>query len=64
TRPPALNLTAPLLLRLLRQHPGTRRRCGGFPEAACGARVEYPRRAGSVPASETGSERTQGRERS
>jgi hypothetical protein len=39
-------------------------RCGGFHEAACGARVEYPRRAGFDPAGGTGSERAQGRERS
>ncbi|MGB3399798.1 MAG: hypothetical protein WBA34_06465, partial [Candidatus Deferrimicrobiaceae bacterium] len=43
---------------------GTLRRCGGFREAACGARVVYPRRAGSESASGTGSERAQGRERS
>jgi len=37
---------------------------GGFHEAACGARVVYPRRAGFDPASGTGSERMQSRERS
>src|SRR4030065_602849 len=32
-------------------------RCGGFHEAACGAREEFPRRAGSDPTSGTRSER-------
>jgi hypothetical protein len=80
-RTPALNLTAPLLLRLaapLTAFPGpgirhsqpgacdrrTRRRCGGFRKAACGARQKYPRSAGSDPTSGTRSERAQGRERS
>jgi hypothetical protein len=34
-------------------------RCGGGDEAACGAREEYPRRAGSDPTSGTRSERAQ-----
>jgi hypothetical protein len=48
----------------MRREPRTLRRCGGFHEAACGAREEYPRRAGSESASGTGSERAQDRERS
>ena len=43
---------------------GALRRCGGFHKAACGAREEYSRLAGSDSTSGTRSERARGRERS